>query len=124
MDANAPDARTGEPRAVVRHFDDVAPAPCPCGETRRIGFGDGAPASVHRVAVRCEARLHVHERLAETYVVLRGEGEIELSGERFAVRAGSVIHIPPGVPHALRGDFDILNFVVPPFDPADERLLE
>jgi hypothetical protein len=41
-----------------------------------------------------------------------------MDGERRPVRPGDVFLIPAGVPHALRGRFEILNIVTPPFDPS------
>ena len=46
-------------------------------------FGDGtAHASVHLVEISEDARTHYHKRLTEIYVVLEGEGFMELDGER------------------------------------------
>ncbi len=114
---------------VVRHVDEVAPVACPCGEAQRIITGeDNALLSIHRVKIRGEAKLHYHNRLTEYYVVLEGEGEIEVGGAsnlvRHAVRPGTVVMIPPGTHHALRGNFEIINIVTPPFDAADEHLAE
>lgn len=106
----------------IRNVSDVAPVPCPCGEARRIVTGaDNDRVSIHRVSINGEARVHYHERLTEHYVVLEGTGEIELDGVRHAVGPGDVVAIPPGTHHALRGHFEILNIVTPPFDPEDEH---
>jgi quercetin dioxygenase-like cupin family protein len=47
---------------------------------------------------------------------------VELDGERMAVAPGSAVLIPPGVRHRAAKRMTILNVVVPPFEPADERL--
>lgn len=104
-----------------RNFDEVEPVACPCGEARRaITSADNERLSIHRVRISREARKHHHTRLTEYYVVLSGEGEIEINDERVAVRPGDVVMIPPGTRHVARGELEILNIVTPPFDPADE----
>lgn len=115
-----PAERPAAPPAVVQ-LDALPPRPCPCGTTRRAWAGDPAsPASVHLVDVRADAALHHHRRQTELYVVLEGEGAIELDGVRHPVRPLSVVRIPPGVRHRALGRLRLLNVVVPPFDPADE----
>lgn len=45
---------------------------------------------------------HVHEREAETFVVLDGALEGWCEGTRRLVEPGSVLHLPPGREHAFR----------------------
>lgn len=108
--------------AVVR-FADIPAVECPCGQARRA-FTDvpDAPASIHRVEISAAARTHYHKRQTETYVVLECEtgALIELDGKAVPVGPGTAVLIPPGVRHRAVGRMTILNFVVPPFDPADE----
>jgi mannose-6-phosphate isomerase-like protein (cupin superfamily) len=47
---------------------------------------------------------------------------VELDGERMAVGPGGAVPIPPGVRHRAAGRMTTLDVVVPPSDPADERL--
>ena len=103
-------------------LDALDPARCPCGWARRA-FGDrpGAAASVHLVDIEEDARTHYHRRTTEIYVILEGEGEIELDGERHPVRPMTAVYIPPGCRHRAHGRLRILNIPVPPFDPADEH---
>lgn len=42
---------------------------------------------------------HYHKLSQATILVIEGEGHVILDGERFAVAAGDVVHIPPGVAH-------------------------
>jgi mannose-6-phosphate isomerase-like protein (cupin superfamily) len=58
--------------------------------------------------------------MTETYVVLEGEGQIELDGERFDVKPMTAIMIRPGCRHRAIGNLKILNIPVPAFDPDDE----
>lgn len=107
-------------RAVVQ-LDSLAALPCPCGEARRA-FREypGAVASVHLVEIRDEAKLHFHRKTTELYVVLEGEGEIELDGIRHRVGPLSAIYIAPGVRHRALGCMRVINVPIPVFDPADE----
>ncbi len=66
--------------------------------------------------------MHYHKQTTEIYVVLAGDGAIELDGVRHPVRQGDVVLIPPGTRHAAHGRLEILNVVSPPFDPDDEYL--
>lgn len=110
---------------IIRNAADVAPVACPCGQARRIvTAADGGAVSIHRVTISQEAKKHYHRRLTEYYYILSGEGEIELDDERRPVKPGDVIVIRPGVAHVLRGEMEILNIVSPPFDPADEYVVE
>ena len=76
--------------------------------------------SVHLTEISVDARTHYHKRLTETYVVLQGEGFLELDGERVPLQPLTAVTIRPGCRHRAVGNLKILNFVVPPFDPADE----
>jgi hypothetical protein len=46
---------------------------------------------------------------------------VKSGGERLAVGPGGAAPIPPGLRHRAAGRMPILDVVVPPFDPADER---
>lgn len=109
-------------QAAVADLAALAAVTCPCGQARRA-FGDvpGAPASLHLVEISEDACAHYHRAHTEVYYVLEcGEGAAVEVGERVAVRPGTAVMIPPGVWHRALGRMTILNFVVPPFDPADE----
>ncbi|MDG2125950.1 MAG: cupin domain-containing protein [Verrucomicrobiales bacterium] len=124
--SKATSEREGEPRryAVVA-LEDVPAVDCPCGQARR-GFTDfpGAPASVHVVDISRDSRAHYHKRMTETYVVLEGEGTIELDGEVLELKPLMSVMIRPGCVHRARpvegGVLRILNVAVPVFDAADE----
>jgi quercetin dioxygenase-like cupin family protein len=49
-----------------------------------------------------EHSAHVHADQDKLYVVLEGEGEASVGGERTAVAAGDVVLAAAGVPHGLR----------------------
>lgn len=75
---------------------------------------------MHLVRIEEDARTHYHKRMTETYVVLEGEGWLELDGERVPVRPMSTVMIRPGCRHRAVGKLTILNIPVPAFDPEDE----
>jgi mannose-6-phosphate isomerase-like protein (cupin superfamily) len=55
-----------------------------------------------RVAPGVTTRLHALAGIVERYVVVRGEGEVEVAGVRAPVRAGDRVLIAPGVPQRIR----------------------
>ncbi len=105
----------------IAQLDEVDGVPCPCGTSRRsFGEVENAVASMHLVDISQDSRAHYHKNMTEIYVVLEGEGEIELDGERFPVKPLTAIYLKPGCRHRAIGDLRIINVPVPPFDPADE----
>lgn len=101
----------------------IPPVRCPCGWARRA-FADvpGAAATLHRVEILDDSRSHYHKVQTEIYYVLECEAgsAVELDGEAVPVEPGVAVMIPPGTRHRAVGRMTILNFVVPPFDAADE----
>ena len=49
-----------------------------------------------------ETALHLHRVTEEIYYFTQGEGSMRLGDERFSVRAGDSIAIPPGAAHNVR----------------------
>lgn len=64
---------------------------------------------------------HRHTIQEQIYYILKGEGLMELEGERTVVTPWTVVHIPPQVEHAIynTGMID-LKFVVVTTPPDDE----
>jgi mannose-6-phosphate isomerase-like protein (cupin superfamily) len=58
--------------------------------------------------------------MTELYLILEGEGFMELDGERIAVKPMMAVFIPPGVRHRAVGRMKIINVPVPAFDEGDE----
>jgi quercetin dioxygenase-like cupin family protein len=102
-------------------LDELEPTRCPCGWSRRA-FAEitNSPASVHVVQIESDARVHYHRKMTEIYIILEGEGWLELDGERIPVRPLSAIMIKPGCRHRAIGKLKIINVPIPAFDPADE----
>lgn len=66
--------------------------------------------------------VHAHEEEQMTFV-LEGEFEFEVAGERRVVRPGTVVRIPPHVPHGARA-LDGPCFQVDAFSPPRRVLVE
>ena len=106
---------------LINQLDDIDPTECPCGMTRRAFLcPDNDVASVHLVDVSENSRTHYHKKLTEIYLVLEGEGYLELDGERVPVRPMTAVLIKPGCRHRAVGKLKIVNIPVPVFDPDDE----
>lgn len=117
--------RVEQPYVIV-DFDDIAPVPCPCGEARRAFIDTPAfPGTIHRTQITGQAQCHYHSRLTETYYILQCEpdAQLELNGQRYPVRPGTCVVIPPGVRHCAVGTMTVLIVVLPKFDPHDEVLV-
>lgn len=114
-------AETETRRYSVSQLDAVPGVPCPCGIARR-SFADegGGLATVHLTDITADARTHYHKRMTEIYVILDGEGFLELDGERVPVRPLTSIMIHPGCRHRAVGRLRILNIPIPAFDETDE----
>ena len=54
---------------------------------------------------------HYHARSEELYVLLEGEGDMEVDGERSRVGPGEAILIPPGAWHEIRAGEAPLRFL-------------
>ena len=104
----------------VAQLDRIPPTACPCGQARRAFADAGSVASVHLVDISADARSHYHKRMTEIYLVLEGEGHLELDGELVPVKPMTAVYIRPGCRHRAVGKLRIINLPVPAFDPADE----
>ena len=105
----------------VAQMDDIASVPCPCGMSRRAFVEPDNPvATIHMVDISIDARTHYHKRLTEIYLVLEGEGHMELDGDLIPVKPMTAIFIKPGCRHRAVGKMRIVNIPVPAFDTTDE----
>ena len=106
---------------MVAQLDEIDPAKCPCGFSRRAFVSEDNPiATLHMVDITADARRHYHKRLTEIYLVLEGEGNMELDGKLVPVKPMTAIFIKPGCRHRAVGSMRIVNVPVPAFDPEDE----
>lgn len=71
--------------------------------------------------------LHRHLSSEEVYHISAGHGLMQLDGEKFEIRVGDTIAIPPGTPHAIenygREPLKILCSCSPPYSHDDTELL-
>jgi len=103
-------------------LDDITAVRCPCGWTKRaFAQPDNQVASIHYVDIQEDARTHYHKKLTEIYLILEGEGFMELDGELIPVKPMSTVLIKPGCRHRAIGKLKIVNIPVPAFDPHDEH---
>ena len=108
-------------RYAVEHFSEITPVPCPCGMSRRAFVeSSGGAATFHIVEIKKDAQLHYHKNHFEMYLILEGEGVMELDGDKVPVKQGSTVYIPAGCRHRALGQLKVANVSVPAFDPADE----
>jgi len=109
------------PNYFIAQLDQVPPVRCPCGFARRA-FVDAAGnvASLHVVDIEQDSRTHYHKRMTEIYLVLEGEGQMELDGKLVPLKPMTAVYIRPGCRHRAIGRLRIVNIPVPAFDEADE----
>jgi mannose-6-phosphate isomerase-like protein (cupin superfamily) len=109
------------PNFLLAQLDELPPTRCPCGFARRaFATPDNSVATMHLVDIQADAQTHYHRRMTEIYLVLDGEGEMELDGERVPVKPMTAIFIKPGCRHRAIGKLRIVNIPVPAFDESDE----
>ena len=109
------------PNYLIAQLDEIDSVKCPCGFARRAfaEAGDNV-ASLHVVDIQHDSRTHYHKRMTEVYLVLEGEGQMELDGKLFPVKPMSAIYIKPGCRHRAIGKMKIVNIPIPAFDERDE----
>lgn len=101
-------------------FTDLPITECCCGTVQRAFAEDGeSPASVHLLELADEPTCHYHKKTTEIYVILEGEGHLELDGELVPVKPMSAVMIKPGCRHRGIGKMKLFNISVPRFDPDD-----
>jgi mannose-6-phosphate isomerase-like protein (cupin superfamily) len=106
---------------MVSQLDALDPVRCPCGFARRaFATPENTLATVHVVDIQEDSRVHYHKKMTEIYVVLEGEGQMELDGDVIPLKPLTSVFIKPGCRHRAIGKLRILNVPIPAFDPADE----
>ena len=106
----------------LSHWPDEYPLP-PDQDIGIAELGRTETSSVHIVQIRHRESLHTHERHDLVAVLLRGYGTFRLGPRTFAVKQGSIVAVPRGMPHAFvnKSREVAAAFVVftPPFDGTD-----
>ena len=84
--------------------------------------------AIARVEPGVTTQLHALAGINETYIVIEGEGEMEVDGEQFQIANGDQVVIPPGVSQRVTSTSDIdLRFYclcTPRFTPNSYKNLE
>ena len=105
----------------ISQLDELPSQRCPCGFTRRAFAGETENvASLHIVDIQQDSQAHYHKRMTEIYLVLEGEGQMELDGALIPIKPMTAIYIKPGCRHRAIGKLRIVNIPVPSFDETDE----
>ena len=108
-------------RYLMANFSDISVQRCPCGHVRRAFIDDPEKiASVHLLEIAEDSRVHYHQKTTEIYVVLDGEGTMDLDGQSVSLRSGMTVMIKPFCRHRAVGKLKIINVPIPAFDPKDE----
>ena len=111
------------PNYYIEQLDRVDPVKCPCGFAKRaFAFPENSVATIHLVDIQEDAKTHYHKKMTEIYLILEGEGFLELDGDKIPVKPMTTVLIKPGCRHRAIGKMKIVNVPVPAFDPEDEWL--
>lgn len=106
---------------MIADLESIDAVRCPCGFAKRaFATPENKTATLHVVDIRLDARTHYHKKTTEIYVILEGEGHMELDGELVPVKPMTAIFIKPGCRHRAVGRMRIINVPIPAFDPKDE----
>ncbi len=106
---------------MIADLENIEPVPCPCGQARRaFAEPDNDVATLHVVDIKTDSEVHYHKKMTEIYLVLEGEGFMELDGEKIPVKPMTSVFIKPGCRHRAVGNLRIVNIPIPAFDPEDE----
>src|SRR5688572_14304806 len=93
----------------IAQLDTLPTMACPCGSTRRaFATADNDVATIHLLDVSRDAQTHYHKKLTEIYLILEGEGHLELDGELVPVRPMTAVMIRPGCRHRAVGNLRII----------------
>ena len=101
---------------------------CFITEQLNLAASPDASLALARVAPGVTTRLHAVAGTTERYIILSGEGVVEVAGEPAPVRAGDRVLIPPGVAQRIAntGAADLVFYCLctPRFRPEAYRDLE
>jgi quercetin dioxygenase-like cupin family protein len=78
--------------------------------------------SFARYEPRCEVPMHAHEE-EQVLIVVDGELELEMEGEKRLLRPGDAAHMPAYVPHATR-TLDAPAYQIDVFTPPRKPMVE
>jgi len=106
---------------LIADLNATPPVRCPCGLAKRaFAVPENRTATLHVVDIEQDLRTHYHKKMTEIYLVLEGEGQMELDGKLFPLKPLTSVFIKPGCRHRAIGKLRIVNIPIPAFDEADE----
>ena len=95
---------------------------CYISELCNTGFNPGASLAIARVEPGVTTQLHSLEGTTETYIVIEGQGRMEVNGHAFGIKSGDQVVIPSGVSQRVTstGEEDLRFYClcVPRFEPG------
>jgi quercetin dioxygenase-like cupin family protein len=103
-------------------WDGLDPLEISPGLTFQPILGDKVMANFVTLEPNTEAPLHWHDE-EQISIVIDGEFEFEVAGEKRMMRRGDAVVIPPNVPHGAR-TFDSTCLEIDVFHPPRRGLLE
>ena len=107
-------------RYTVAQLEEIEPIACSCGQTRRAFVSSENPvATVHLLDSKGDAHSHYHKKHTEIYLVLSGEGHLELDGEMVPVKPMTAVLIQPLCRHRAVGRMRIINIPIPAYERGD-----
>ena len=118
--ANAGTAGEGEGTWVT--WADLDPLELVPGLRFQPVLGDNVMANFVYFEPHTEAPLHWHDE-EQIALVIDGEFEFEVAGEKRLLKRGQAVVIPPNVPHAAR-TFDVPCLEIDVFHPPRRGLLD
>ena len=112
----------------VRSRDDASPFTTKDGSTIRVLLDAEVGGAANQSLAEAELQpgqateRHYHAVTEELYVLLAGDAEMEVDGERRSVRTGDAVLIPPRAWHQIRAGDSPVRFLcccAPPYSHDD-----
>src|SRR5215831_18228125 len=86
---------------MIRSLSEAPTVECACGQsTRPLTCSDTLVCNCH-VTFITDSVKHYHKECTEVYLVLEGNGQMELNGDTVEVGPGTVVYIEPHTRHRL-----------------------
>ena len=107
---------------LVRNLQEAPTVQCACGQsTRPLTWADTLVCNCHVTFIRDSAK-HFHKECTEVYLILEGQGHMELNDDLISVGPGTVVYIEPYTRHRLSSEQGVRTVVfgVPAWRPDDE----
>ena len=101
------------------HTDEVDPIPDTCGEIKELIYTEHMSHAY--VTLKGVAKAHKHNVMEEVYTIMKGQGYLTVSGNRYAIEQGDTRSIPKNEWHHLESQsgLELLVVTSPRFDPKD-----